>query len=116
MLQKPDTNQENESEDGSDSSESEDEDDGRKRKIPSEAAEQARAKRKARKQDERADAAMLAERRRNKEVKLNRLSGISSGGGQKSRGSPSNTDIKCFNCGGPHRKVDCPKAGRNKRS
>lgn len=108
------------SESESGSSESEDDEDGmaRNRRVPSEAAEQLRAKRKARKQAEKQDLAQMAERRRNKEVKLN---SISSGGHQKMRGSPlssgsiASTGIECFTCGGPHRKADCPRRGGGNR-
>ena len=98
-------------------------------KVPSEATEQLRAKRQARKQAERMDLAMMADRRRNKEVKLNKMTGISSGGSQKARGSPLTAGagagggkgggggggMQCFRCGGPHRKADCPNAGGGKR-
>ena len=51
----------------------------------------------------------LAEKRRSKEVKLNRLSSISGGGGG---GGKPKGDGECFTCGEKgHKKADCPQKG-----
>jgi len=120
-----DDDAESDSDSDSDSSNSDDSDAEAGPKVPSEATEQLKAKRKARKEADRMNLAMMADRRRNKEVKLNKMTGISSGGSQKARGSPltagkgavagGSSGMQCFRCGGPHRKADCPNAGGGKR-
>lgn len=71
-----------------------------------EAADRARAERKAKKKEKEADSKKLAEERRKKEIDLNRVTGISGGGG--SSGSAAN--IECYYCKKKgHRKQDCPK-------
>ncbi|KAI9726091.1 MAG: hypothetical protein M1828_002099 [Chrysothrix sp. TS-e1954] len=77
----------------------------------SQAAQAAREKRRATRKAREAEQSLLADRRRSKEVKLNNLSSISSGGNAKA--SASHADIKCFSCNQTgHRKSECP---RNKR-
>lgn len=86
-----------------------------------EAADQrVKAARKTETKSHKAEAAMLAERRRNKEVKLNRLSSISgggvSGGGHQNQGgsgrgrTAANPNVECYNCGEKgHIRMNCPK-------
>ncbi|KAI9841130.1 MAG: hypothetical protein M1837_000974 [Sclerophora amabilis] len=70
-----------------------------------EASQKARADRKAARRAEKATAARLAEARRNKTVKLNKLSSISgTGGGEKNNAA----NIQCYNCGAKgHIAKDC---------
>ena len=60
---------------------------------------------------EKAELARLADQRRSKEVKLNRLSSISGGGmGGSKPGGSSNLDIECYFCGGKgHTRRECPQ-------
>lgn len=72
-----------------------------------EAAEKARAERKAKRKAAKAESLRLAAERRSKEVKLNTNGRISTGG-RESQGSP---DITCFQCGQKgHRKQNCPRS------
>lgn len=80
-------------------------------RTPSVAADEARAKRKAKRKAEKQDLEQQSERRRNKQVKLNKLTSISGGGG--SRGTPSRTPQKCWSCGSEdHKNSDCPRKRR----
>ena len=91
-------------------------------------AKDERHQRKAKLRAEKAEMTRLAERRRNKEVKLNNLSTISGGGGVGSKpGASSKQDMECYSCGEKgHVKRDCPQkrkrrnedwlSGRAKRS
>ncbi|KAG4440112.1 hypothetical protein IFR05_004409 [Cadophora sp. M221] len=71
-----------------------------------EAADRARADRKAKKRAAKAEADEVAKKRRKDVVNLNGLTSLSG----KSAPAPA-----CFNCGGPHYKKDC-RANTNKRS
>lgn len=61
------------------------------RQEKEEAAERAKAERKANKKAEKAEATKMAERRRSKEVNVNKLSSISTGGGWRPN-IPANED------------------------
>ncbi len=69
----------------------------------------AKAERKAKRKVEKAEAARLAESRRGKEVKLNKLQSISGAGGGMAH-------IVCHRCGqNGHRMKDCPgREGKRK--
>ena len=64
-----------------------------------------------------AELVRLADKRRSKEVKLNKLSSISGGGvGGSKPGGSSKLDIECYFCGGKgHTKRECPQK-RNRRN
>lgn len=89
-----------------------------------EALKHAKVERKAQRRTEKAEAKRLADKRKSKEVKLNRLSSVSGGGGRNS-GPSSKGDRECYLCGeAGHEKRDCPqrdgrsgdRAGGRKRS
>lgn len=62
-----------------------------------------------------AELASLAEKRRSKEVKLNRLSSISGGGGSAGKPTGGKRDRECFNCGeNGHERRDCPRPQNGK--
>ena len=74
-----------------------------------EAAERAKAERKAKRKAVKAEANRLAEQRRGKKIKLNKLTSISGGGGSLS-GS-----MECYNCGSKgHKAKDCPSADKKR--
>ncbi|KAF2090757.1 hypothetical protein K490DRAFT_53713 [Saccharata proteae CBS 121410] len=78
------------------------------------------AAREARRQKKRAETeklAQMAEKRRKKEVKLNRQSGTGfSSGGNNTGNSPNSSNITCHGCGdNGHIKRDCPKKGDAKK-
>ncbi|GAB7356833.1 hypothetical protein MBLNU459_g7709t1 [Dothideomycetes sp. NU459] len=77
------------------------------------AADRIRSERKAARQAGKAELARLAAERRNKEVNLNKLGGISNGGKSSSNNSP----MQCYGCGQRgHKRQDCPSsAPRSKR-
>ena len=76
-----------------------------------EAIQRAKAERKVQRRAAKAEAARLAEKRKSKEVKLNKLSSISGGGG-----GGGNVKMECYNCGQKgHGKKDCPQRGSKKR-
>jgi hypothetical protein len=81
------------------------------------AAERVRAERKAKRKADNAGLHQMGEERRKKDIKLNRLSGISSGGGGGGGGGSSASNASnstCFTCGKKgHLKRDCPKASSN---
>ena len=82
------------------------------------AGEKARAERKAKKQAEKTDATRLAEQRRKKQVKLNKLSSISSADATSNRPSAGRS-MTCFACGEKgHGQRDCTQSSqqRPKRS
>jgi biotin synthase-like enzyme len=69
------------------------------------AAEKLKAERKAKRKEEKAELLRLAERRKKKEIKLNKLTSISGHGSQES----------CYRCGQVgHFIADCPKRGRSR--
>ncbi|MCJ1469305.1 hypothetical protein MMC07_007938 [Pseudocyphellaria aurata] len=77
----------------------------------------AKAARRADKKSRKAEAAMLAERRRSKEIKLNGLSSISGGGhsgaGGRSAAAAANPNVDCYNCGQHgHVRKNCPNFTR----
>jgi hypothetical protein len=72
-----------------------------------EAARKLKAERKAKRKAEKAELIRLAEKRKKKEIKLNKLTSISGGNSQ-----PTQT---CFCCGkAGHVKVNCPKRSRHR--
>ncbi|KAI9827722.1 MAG: hypothetical protein M1832_004211 [Thelocarpon impressellum] len=69
------------------------------------ATERARADRRAQRKAAKAESTRLAEERRGKTVKLNKLTSISGGGGTTS----SSRAMECYNCGVKgHRASECP--------
>lgn len=72
-----------------------------------EAARKLKAERKAKRKAEKAELIRLAEKRKKKEIKLNKLTSISGGNSQ-----PMQT---CFDCGKTgHVKANCPKRSRHR--
>lgn len=69
------------------------------------AADDAKAERKAKKRAEKAELEKLARKRKKNEVNLNGLTSLSG------RAAPAFNGA-CFNCGGPHHKKDCPQSSR----
>jgi len=64
---------------------------------------------------EKVELARLAERRRKKGVKLNRLASISGGGGGGSGPSSGKGDRTCYDCGDKgHDKQACPQKVKRK--
>ncbi|MCJ1486417.1 hypothetical protein MMC06_006594 [Schaereria dolodes] len=81
------------------------------RESKEEAIQRAKAKRKAKRKAAKAEATRLAEKRKSKEVKLNKLSSISGGGG-----GGGSANIECYNCGQKgHVRNDCPQRSSKKR-
>jgi hypothetical protein len=69
----------------------------------------ARSSISARGSEERKKAQKFAEKRRKKEVNLNKLTSISGGGSQ----APQKPNFTCHSCGKPgHKVADCPKKRR----
>jgi hypothetical protein len=92
--------EEDENEDSEDSSSDDDDLAGDLiRASRQEAADRAKAERKAKKKAEKAQLVELARHRKKKEVNLNGMTSLS--------GRQTNAP-KCFSCGGPHVKADCP--------
>jgi hypothetical protein len=82
------------------------------RQSRKEAGDKARSERKAKKQAEKAESLRMADERRKKQVKLNKLTSISNGGGSSS-GSPNHKDMTCHQCGQKgHIQRDCPQSAR----
>ncbi|MCJ1438927.1 hypothetical protein MMC27_008317 [Xylographa pallens] len=81
------------------------------RESKSEAAEHVKAERKAQRREKKAEAKMLADRRKSKEIKLNKLSSISGGGGGgRPAGGGGFANKECYVCGKKgHGKKDCPE-------
>lgn len=80
-----------------------------------EAGDKARAARKSKRKEDRAEAAHLADERRNKQVKLNRLTSISGGGGGTPTRHTSQQEVKCYQCGGlGHMARDCPQSSQQR--
>lgn len=75
-----------------------------------EAAERARAERKAKRRAEKAEAEEIAKKRRKNDINLNGLTSLS--GRQERPDRPVPADVKCFNCGGNHYKKDCKERKR----
>jgi len=78
----------------------------------SERAAELRAQRKARRKEEKAEASQMAEKRRGKGVKLNKLNSISSGGGSSrpAQSAGKSDQQRCYNCNQPgHQRRDCPR-------
>jgi hypothetical protein len=73
-----------------------------------EASKRAKAERKAKKKAEKTESLKLAKKRKKTEVKLNGLTSLT---GRQDRQPPA---ISCYNCGGPHKKAQCPQS-QNKR-
>jgi hypothetical protein len=75
-----------------------------------EMVEKARAKRKEKRKAEKEKTLRLAEERKSKEVKLNRLSSISQGGNSLA------AVVDCYKCGMQgHRMAECPSREKKKR-
>ena len=73
--------------------------------VREEAARKLKAERKAKRKAEKAESIRLAEKRKKKEVKLNKLTSIS--------GWNSQSTQTCFRCGKTgHVKADCPQRSR----
>lgn len=71
---------------------------------------------KAKRKAEKAGLTALAEKRRSKDVKLNKLSSISGGGGSASKPTGGKSDRECYSCGMKgHEKRDCPHPQTGKR-
>ena len=80
------------------------------------AGDKARAERKAKRKAEKENASRMADERRKKVVRLNKLDSIS-GGKTTSARSPSHKDITCFKCGKKgHAKRDCPEESQSRPS
>ena len=119
--QRPNPEQ-SDTESSSESSDDEDEDDsddpdGAKAMIAQsrkDAGDKARAERKAKRKAEKEEASQMAEERRKKVVKLNKLDSISGGRATPTRSS-SHRDITCFRCGKKgHTQRDCPQASQTR--
>lgn len=75
-------------------------------KVKQEAAERLKAERRAKKKAEKEELAKLTKQRREKEVNLNGLTNLSG------KTITAASAIKCYSCGGPHKKSDCPNLKR----
>lgn len=65
---------------------------------------------------EKVESKSLAEKRRSKEVKLNRLTSISGGGGSANQSTGGKSDRECYSCGEKgHERRDCPRSQGGKR-
>lgn len=79
--------------------------------VRDEAARELKAQRKAKRKAEKAELLRLAEKRKKKEVKLNRLTSIS-GGSAASKGASKGPCHKCGEVG--HFVAECPKGKRGR--
>lgn len=116
---------EDDSDDSSDDDESDASDEntpGRKRKSSSDGRQsqspssRSRSRSRSRQSQEITKAKEFRDKRKKKEVKLSKITSISSGGGNQFSPS-SNKTMTCYKCKQPgHRAVDCPgSGGRSKR-
>ncbi len=69
-----------------------------------EAADRAKAERKAKKRAAKAELEELAKKRRKEVVNLNGLTNLS---GKQDRKQQAPPGVNCYTCGGPHFKKDC---------
>ena len=82
--------------------------------VKSEAARKAKLERKAQRREAKAEAVRLAEKRKSKDVKLNKLSSISGGGGGST--GKSDADMICHECGQKgHARKNCPQRERKSK-
>ena len=85
------------------------------RESKHEASDRAKSDRKAKKKVAKAEATRLAEKRKSKEVKLNKLTSISGTYGAKSRNPDAN--IECHGCGEKgHKNANCPNKEFKRKS
>lgn len=78
--------------------------------VKGEMAQRAKAEKWAKRDAKQREVVQVAEKRRSKEVNLNRLSSISGGGGPGGVGNGRDmSNMECFRCGEKgHAKKDCP--------
>ena len=82
--------------------------------VKSEAARKAKLERKAQRRAAKVEAVRLAEKRKSKEVKLNKLSSISGGGGGSA--AKSDADMICHECGQKgHARKNCSQRERKSK-
>ncbi|CAM1505622.1 Fc.00g112590.m01.CDS01 [Cosmosporella sp. VM-42] len=109
----------------SDSDDSDESSSGRKRKpssdSPNSRSDRSRSRSQSmsrRKSAESAKAKEFREKRKKKEVRLNKLTSISSSGGGSqypAHPSPTSKSLTCYKCQQPgHKAVDCPKVGNSR--
>lgn len=80
------------------------------------ASDKIRTERKAKRKVEKQEALRMADERRKKQVRLNKLDSISGGKATPTR-SQSQRDITCYKCGKKgHTQRDCPQASQRDRT